>query len=269
MASPKGFFRIHLAHCQQYTVEFGEKSEIEGRFSSLPEEIVDNMDKNTTPLQTEIQERSEVLANILCEEIIKGQLKPGEKLSETAIASRFKVSRGPVREALRRLSERNLVDFVPNVGARVASTSLADMLHLMEVRESLEVLAAALAAEKMTAAERSRLEKLYKNHLSMFSGERINPYFQSPEDFDFHYAIAKGSRNPVLFKILCDDLYPKLLVCRSQHQYIKGRGRQALEEHQLILTAIAEEDAELAGIYMKRHLQSARASLENLIEPHI
>lgn len=227
------------------------------------------MDKIPTPLHNESQERSEVLANILCEEIIRGQLKPGEKLSETAIASRFKVSRGPVREALRRLSERNFVDFVPNVGARVASTSLTDMLHLMEVRESLEVLAAELAAEKMTAGERSRLEKLYKNHLSMFSRERINPYFQSPEDFDFHYAIAKGSGNPFLFKILCEDLYPKLLVCRSQHQYIKGRGTKALEEHQLILAAIGKQDSELAGLYMKRHLQSARASLEHLIEPHM
>ena len=224
------------------------------------------MDKKLTLLQTESQERSEVLANILCEEIIRGQLKPGEKLSETAIASRFKVSRGPVREALRRLSERNFVDFIPNVGARVASTSLIDMLHLMEVRESLEILAAELAAENMTGAERSRLEKLYKNHLSMFSKEKINPYFQSPEDLDFHYAIAKGSGNPVLVKILCEDLYPKIPVCRSQHQYIKGRGTKALEEHQYILAAITEGDPELANIYMKRHLQSARESLESLIE---
>lgn len=227
------------------------------------------MDGKLTLLQTESKERSEVLANILCEEIIRGQLKPGEKLSETAIASRFKVSRGPVREALRRLAERNFVDFIPNAGARVASTSLIDMLHLMEVRESLEVLAAELAAEKMTGAERSRLETLYKNHLSMFSREKIYPYFQSPEDFDFHYAIAKGSGNPVLFKILCEDLYPKLLVCRSQHQYIKGRGTKALEEHQYILSAITEGDSELANIYMKRHLQSARESLERLIEPQV
>ena len=228
--------------------------------------IVDNMDDKLTLLRTESQERSEVLANVLCEEIIRGQLKPGEKLSETAIASRFKLSRGPVREALRRLAERNFVDFVPNVGARVASTSLNDILHLMEVRESLEVLAAELAAVNMTLAEKSRLEKLYKGHLSMFSEEHLAPYFQSPEDLDFHYAIAKGSRNPVLFEILCEDLYPKILVCRSQHQYIKGRGTKALEEHRYILTAITEGDRELAGIYMRRHVQSARASLERLIE---
>ncbi len=227
------------------------------------------MKKKPVSFPNEGQEKSEAIANIICEEIIKGLLKPDEKLSEVAIGSRFRVSRGPVREALRRLSERNLVVFVPNVGARVASTSLTDMLHLMEVRESLEVLAAELSAEKMIAAERSRLLKLYKNHLSMFSKETNYHYFQSPEDLDFHYAIAKGSGNPVLFKLLCEDLYPKLLVCRSQHHYIKGRGTEAIEEHQLILAAIAEKDSELAGIYMKRHLQAARASLENLVEPLI
>lgn len=227
------------------------------------------MKKNPTSLSTETQERSEVLANVLCEEIVRGHLKPGEKLSEAAIAARFKVSRGPVREALRRLSERNLIVFVPNAGARVASTSLNDMLHLMEVRESLEVLASGLAAANMKTGDKLRLETLYKNHLSMFSREKPHHFFQSPEDLDFHYAIAKGSGNPILVKILCEDLYPKLLVCRSQHQYIKGRGATALKEHQLILGAITEADSELASFYMKRHLRSARASLEKLIKPLI
>ena len=233
----------------------------------MPGVIVNNMKKTYSSLPTESQERSEVLADILCEEIIKGQLEPGEKLSETAIGSRFEVSRGPVREALRRLSERGLVDFVPHVGARVATMSLTDMLDLLEVRVSLEVLAVELAAVNMTVELKVHLEKLYQNHLSMFSRKGTHSYFQSPEDLDFHYAIAKGSGNPVLVKILCEDLYPKLLVCRSQHQNIKGRGVKALIEHQTILSAISDGDAELASMFMKRHLQSARNSLESLIGP--
>jgi DNA-binding GntR family transcriptional regulator len=229
--------------------------------------IVNNMKKKPQFFPSDSQERSEVLANTLCEEIIKGQLEPGEKLSETAIGSRFEMSRGPVREALRRLSERGLVDFVPNVGARVASMSLTDMLHLLEVRESLEVLAVELAAGNMSQKQKTSLQKLYQNHLSMFSTETEHSYFQSPEDLDFHYAIAIGSGNAVLVKILCEDLYPKLLVCRSQHQYIKGRGAKALEEHQSILAAITAGDKELASMFMRRHLRSARESLESLIEP--
>ncbi len=224
------------------------------------------MNKNTNSLAAENRERSEVLASILCEEIIKGQLKPGEKLSETAIASRFSVSRGPVREALRRLSERDLVVFSPNAGARVMSTSLTDMLNFLEIRESLEASAAKFAAERMTTVERLHLHDLYENHNSMFSRAKQHSYFKSPEDFDFHYAIAKGAKNPVLFKILCEDLYPRLLLCRSQHQYIKGRGTKVLKEHQLILQAIEKGDVELAEIFMKRHLRSARDSLKASID---
>lgn len=229
--------------------------------------IVDNVGVNMSYSAAKTQERSEIIANILCEEIIKGQLKPGEKLSEASIASRFDVSRGPVREALRRLSERDLVVFLPNVGARVVSTSVEDMLHLLEVRISLEVSAAQLAAEKMSAKEKTCLHDLYQNHISMFSQNKKHSYFQSPEDLDFHYAIAKGAKNPVLFKILCEDLYPRLLLCRSQHQYIKGRGATALKEHHFILTAVVNGDTELAGIYMKRHLKSAKTSLKALINP--
>lgn len=219
------------------------------------------------PSATKNQERSEILANVLCEEIIKGRLKPGEKLSEATIASRFDVSRGPVREALRRLSERDLVVFFPNAGARVVSTSVEDMLHLLEVRVSLEVSAAQYAAEKMTVNEKVRLHDLYQNHISMFSQKEKLSFFQSPEDLDFHYAIAKGAKNPVLFKILCEDLYPRILLCRSQHRHIKGRGEKALKEHQFILAAIENGDTELAGIFMKRHLQSAKTSLKALINP--
>ena len=224
--------------------------------------IADNIGEDAISLTDENRERSEVLANILCEEIIKGQLKPGEKLSETALASRFNLSRGPVREALRRLSERDFVVFSPNAGARVMSNSITDLLDLLEVRESLEVTAARLAAERMTTEEKVRLHDLYETHASVYSNKRQHSYFQSPDDFDFHYAIAKGVKNPILFKILCEDLYLKLLFCRSQHQYIKGRGNEALQEHRLIMTAIEKGDSELAELYMKRHIRAARRSLE-------
>ena len=215
--------------------------------------------------KNETRERSAIIADIICEEIVAGRFKPGKKLNEATIASHFKVSRGPVREALRRLSERELVVFSPNAGARVVCSTLVDMLHLMEVRESLEVSAAKLAAERMTLEEKQKLSSLYQAHSVAFSTDKQHAYLQSPEDLDFHYVIAKGAGNPILFKILCEDLYPKLRLCRSQHQYIKGRGEQALIEHQHILQAIESNDPELAEIYMRRHLRSARESLRTSI----
>ena len=146
------------------------------------------------------------------------------------------------------------------------SNTLTDMLELLEVREPLEVTAAQFAAERMTGEEKDKLHTLYDIHVSTFSKEKKHSYFQSPDDFDFHYAIAKGAGNPILFKILCEDLYPRLLVCRSQHRYIKGRGAKALKEHLSILTAIEKSGPELAGIFMKRHIQAARQSLKSWID---
>jgi len=212
------------------------------------------------------QERSEVLADALCEEIICGALKPGEKLNEASIAKRFNISRGPVREALRRLSERELVDLLPNAGARVMRYTLSDMLNLLEVRESLELFAVRLAAKRMSHEEIEYLHNLYETHSSNFSSNNQDSYFQSPEDLDFHYVIAKGAKNPVLFKILCEDLYPRLRLCRRQHKHITGRGVEALKEHHLVLKAIEGQDPELAEFFMQRHLQSARETLKTSID---
>lgn len=72
----------------------------------------------------EQQEHSAALASRLGEDIVNGVLKASEKLNEAALAERYNVSRGPVREALRRLAERRLVVFTPNAGARVAAYKL-------------------------------------------------------------------------------------------------------------------------------------------------
>lgn len=213
------------------------------------------------------RERSEILADAICEEIVKGQLSPGEKLNEEGIAKRFNVSRGPVREALRRLSERKLVVFSHNAGARVVHHSLENILDLLEVRESLEASAAKLAAERMTFEQKTALRALFEDHVVFVSTNRTNSYLQSPEDLDFHYLIAKGSGNPVLINILCEDLYPHLMIFRRQHQHIPGRGEQALEEHRRILTAIEESESELAELLMHRHIAMAGESLIELLRP--
>ena len=85
--------------------------------------------------------------------IVSGEIAPGAKLSEPAIARRFGVSRAPVREAIRRLQERGLVTYVANQGARVAEPSAAEFLALLDVREATEGMAARLAAESMSEAE--------------------------------------------------------------------------------------------------------------------
>lgn len=206
-------------------------------------------------------EHSAAIAFRLGEDIVNGVLKASEKLNETALAERYNVSRGPVREALRRLAERRLVVFTPNAGARVAAYSLEDMINLLTVREALESLAARLAAQNMAPEEKAALRALFEAHAVAVAADPGGSYLQAPEDWDFHYMIAIGAHNPMLTTLLCDELYLVLRLCRTQHKKVTNRGRRALEEHQRILVAIEEGDPELAAMQMQRHITASRKSL--------
>jgi DNA-binding GntR family transcriptional regulator len=206
-------------------------------------------------------ESSARLANRIGEEIVHGVLASGQKLNEVALAERFEVSRGPIREALRRLAERRLVVFTSNAGARVATYSLEDMINLMVVREALEGLAARLATEHMSPEQKTELAAVVSAQASSVEAYPDGYFLQAPEDLDFHYLIAQGSRNPNLVALLCDDLYLVLRLCRNQNRKVTNRGRRAFEEHRRILTAIEEGDAELAELCMRRHIAAARQSI--------
>ena len=90
--------------------------------------------------------------------IVEGEIQAGSKLSEPELALRYGVSRGPLREAIRRLEAVNLVELKPNVGARVVSLSLEQLLDVYLVREALEGMAARLAALHMPQTEVTDLQ---------------------------------------------------------------------------------------------------------------
>jgi len=209
------------------------------------------------------------LANQLYEEltraILKGDLSPGEKLSEPAIARQFGASRAPVREAIRRLQERGLVTYVVNQGARVSRPSADEFLALLDVREAMEGMAARLAASNMNDVEIAALERLVARHAGEIERSPLKAYLQDDPDSDFHMKIAQGSGNPILADLLCDQFYPRLKLCRRMHCTVQGRGTVAWREHVRILEAITQRDGELAEILMRRHVRAARTALQSAL----
>src|SRR5260370_41354035 len=121
-----------------------------------PETAVRRVDR-AAPYQDKIT-RAEELRLQLADEIVRGALPPGASLDETDIARRFKVSRTPVREALRQLVASGLVDARAHRGAVVARPSIERLTGMFEAMAELEALCAGLAAERMSPAERHRLE---------------------------------------------------------------------------------------------------------------
>lgn len=207
--------------------------------------------------QTERQNLSTRILAELQAAIVSGDLKPGEKIREAELARRFGTSRGPLRDALRRLEAQHLVTNTPNAGARVVSLSREQLLELYQVREALEGMTSRLAAEHMSDADILELEALLDRHEAAMRDGDGAEYFRQEGDLDFHFRIASGCRNELLRSALCDDHYQLMRLYRYKFSNRAGRPRRALAEHRMILAAIRDRDGELAEILMRRHIRNA------------
>lgn len=194
--------------------------------------------------------------------ILQGGFEPGERLSESALARRYGISRGPLREAIGRLESRGLVERELNRSARVVSPDGPDLLHLLTVRESLEGMACRLAAEHMSDADIDALENLLRDHADTEPVRSGRGYFQGADTRDFHQTILKASANPRLIAMLGGELYPLLRLCRHQISTRPGRPAAALAEHRDIVAALRSRDGDRAEAAMRHHIRQSRAAVK-------
>ena len=198
----------------------------------------------------------------LSEAIVQGEFEPGSKLSEPRLATRFGVSRGPLREAIRRLEERRLVTRAPRQGVRVIVPSRKAAIELFKIREVLEGLAASEAARNRTSAEIDEMQAMLAEHAQRLSDPDAMVYWQATANADFHFLVARLARNERLFNLLNGEYYTILRLYRMQHRIVPGRAQRALMEHGRIADAIADGDGELAELLMRRHIAAARVGIE-------
>ncbi|MDA9407055.1 GntR family transcriptional regulator [Bradyrhizobium sp. CCBAU 45384] len=198
--------------------------------------------------------------------ILTGELAQGQKLSEQALSDRFGVSRGPLREAIRTLEGRQLLERTPFSGVRVVQLSLDDLEQLLSTREALEGMASRQAAENMTLHETRQLRACLAADEDSFRREGVGGVFRvrSVGD-DLHMLIVRGSRNRWLIDIICNELYPLLQICRFQSTTVTLRTPQRIEavrrEHEAIIVAIERRDADAAEAAMRAHLVASRTIL--------
>lgn len=198
--------------------------------------------------------------------IVEGDIAPGSKISEPELARRFDVSRAPLREAMARLERCHLIERTPNAGARVVKLSLARLLELYQIRETLEGLACRLAASHMATAEVEELGQLLDQHLSTQRVREGESYYQEAGDVDFHYRVILASKNQYLINLLCDELYHLVRMYRVQLGMNGPRVSRAFDEHKAILNAIAARDGELADLLMRRHIAASRNNIALKLE---
>ena len=194
-------------------------------------------------------------------DIVEGRIIAGSKLSEPELSAKFEVSRAVIREAINRLETCHLVERKANVGARVVPLTHEGLIELYQVRESLEGMAARLAAESMSDQEIELLTGLLETQFDTVWSEET--YYQDAGDVDFHYRIKMGSKNNQLISVLINGIYHLVRMYRVQLGMSGPRVTTAFEEHKNIAQAISNRDAELAEMLMRRHIVYTRKSLEN------
>lgn len=215
-------------------------------------------------LDNKVQAQSlvDVVAERIEAAILSGTLAPGSRLSEQALAASLGVSRGPLREAIRRLEGRKLLERTPNIGVRVAQLSLKDLNEILQVREALECLACNLAAQHMPDAEIAMLKQLLDEHGQQDAVRNREGYYEEAKNLDFHYRIVNGSGNERLAEMLAGDLHYMLRIYRYKSGAQPGRAQEVLQEHRAIVAAIERRDPEGAENAMREHLRHARRHVE-------
>lgn len=194
--------------------------------------------------------------------ILKGEMKPGERLMEMHLANKLGVSRTPIREAIHMLEQEGLAVTIPRKGAQVAKMTEKDLQDVLEIRNSLDELAASMACQRTTKEQLVDL----RNAMNDFelATKSNNPKKICEADENFHNVIYKMADNPKL-ECIVNNLREQMY--RYRYEYIKENTtyRQLIEEHAKILDGIERKDAEYVRDIMHIHLENQIAFVRKVI----
>jgi DNA-binding GntR family transcriptional regulator len=193
----------------------------------------------------------------IADEIVLGNLAPGTRLDEVTLAGRFKVSRTPVREALKQLAIMGLVETRRNRGSVVAAMTVDQLDQMFEAIGELEAACARHAALRMTDADRARLRELHAEGRSAMQAGDNERY--DAANLELHATIIRGCYNPVLIDLATGLRHRVSSFRRTQFRNLERMG-ESFEEHSVIVDAILAHDVVTAYREMRSHLLSARSA---------
>lgn len=209
-------------------------------------------------MQIAIGTKNEAIYQNLRQGLLSGDVKPGQRLVLSELASRYNVSPIPVREAIRRLQQEGLVEVIPHIGAIAKSIDLEKYQEIVEVRNLLEVAAASSAASRITPAAVRKLEAMHTKMEKYIGSANMCKFIES--DRKFHFAIYDFSAN----SFLVENVFMLWDRCKISGYILAWGQERALESHQEhseIIAALKEKNVDLVGQLVRRHKER---SLERL-----
>lgn len=197
--------------------------------------------------------------------IMSGELKGGDRINENLLAERFGVSRGPIREACRALTQDGLLHAIPNRGMFVRQVELSEALEVYDIRASLDDLTGRLLAARISDAQLDALARLIDGMDAAAARHDLDIYY--PANLEFHDSLLAYAGNRRLAR-LYRGLVKELHLFRRKGLLEADNMRISNEEHRQVLAALAKRDPIHTGLAMRGHVMAAKQRLMAAAEAH-
>ena len=194
--------------------------------------------------------------------LVEGKIPPGAKLNERELCAQLRVSRTPLREAIKLLAGEGLVDLLPNRGAVAVRLSEVDVLHTFEVLATLEGMSGSLAAERITDPELSEIRATHYEMLACFARRDLPGYYRL--NAKIHAAINLAAKNPVLAGTY-RSINARVQFLRFRTNQHEANWKRAVKEHDEMLQALDAHDGTALRNVLIAHLLQKRDTVIELM----
>lgn len=187
--------------------------------------------------------------------LVEGQIAPGAKLNERELCEQMKVSRTPLREAIKTLAAEGLVELLPNRGAIAVELGEDDILNTFEVMAGLEGLSGELAAQRITPEELAEIEAMHYEMKAAYTRRDLSAYYRL--NAAIHRAINAAARNPVLTATY-QQVNSRLQALRFRSNQDGEKWTRAMQEHDRMIEALQKRDGAALRAELVAHLGHKR-----------
>jgi DNA-binding GntR family transcriptional regulator len=194
--------------------------------------------------------------------LVEGLIAPGAKLNERVLCEQLRVSRTPLREAIKLLAVEGLVDLLPNRGAVAVKLTEADVVHTFEVLAGLEAMAGELAAQRITDDELAEIRAMHYEMKAAFMRRDLSNYYRL--NARIHAAINAAAQNPVLTAAY-QRINARVQSLRFRSNQNEAKWKRAMKEHDQMVAALDAHDGETLRSVLAAHLQRKRDAVLELM----
>lgn len=194
--------------------------------------------------------------------LVEGRIPPGAKLNERVLCEQLRVSRTPLREAIKLLAVEGLVDLLPNRGAVAVKLTEADVMNTFEVLAGLEAMSGELAALRATDAERAEIRAMHYEMLACYTRRDLSNYYRL--NAAIHAALNAAARNPVLAATYA-RINARVQSLRFRTNQDETKWKRAVDEHERMLVALDARDGAALRAILVEHLNHKRDTVLELM----